>query len=185
MRRGLISLFVAIFFVISATMHSAARDAAADMQVTASGNTSSGNATYFSTTVNNGPDTATGVVVTGGISGGSLTSVSTSQGSCTFSGDSFTCNVGTVASGQTVSISMSGHLPNFGPHPNQITYCGGHYSVTAATADPNTSNNSANPCLIIPGNSCGNPQGCGPTCPAGMYWCAASLSCVPFSGHCP
>ena len=185
MRRSLISLFVVILFVISVTMHSSARDAVADMKITASGDSSSGNANYYSTTTNQGPDTATGVVVTGGISGGSVTSVSTSQGSCTFSGDSFTCTVGTVASGQTVSINMSGHLPNFGPHPNQITYCGGHYSVTAATSDSDASNNSANPCLIIPGNNCGNPQGCSPSCPAGMFWCAATSTCVPFSGHCP
>jgi Domain of unknown function DUF11 len=183
--RSLISVLVIILFVTGATLGSAAQSGSADMKVTASGYSSSGYANYYSTTTNQGPDTATGVVVSGGISGGSISSVYTSQGSCTFSGDSFTCNIGTLASGGTVSVSMSGYLPNFGSHPNDINYCGGHYLVSAATSDPNSSNNFATACIIIPGSNCSNPQGCGSTCQPGFFWCAASHSCVPFSGHCP
>lgn len=183
--RNLISLLVIILFLIGATMGSSAYTGVADMKVTASGYYSGSSASYSSTTKNKGPDTATGVVVSGGISGGSIFSVSTSQGTCTISGDSFTCNVGTLAANDVVYVSMSGSPPNFGSHPNDITYCGGHYTVTADQSDPNTANNGTGVCVVVPGGNCGNPAGCGTQCQPGFFWCAASGSCVPVSGHCP
>jgi Domain of unknown function DUF11 len=186
MRRGLISVLVISLFVIGATLGSAAQSGSADLKVTGSGSSGSGLSVQYSAAIKNkGPDAATGVVISGGISGGSISSVGSDHGPCTISGDSFTCNIGTLASGETAGLQMSGFTPNFGPHPNQITYCGGHVSATASTSDPNTANNAVGICVVIPGNGCSNPQGCGQTCQPGFFWCAASNSCVPVSGHCP
>jgi len=184
--RKLIGVFVAIFFVVSVTVRISAQDPVADMKITGSSDYSTGSyATYYATMANQGPDTASGVVVSGGISGGQLSSVSTGQGSCSINGDSFTCDVGALDSGQTIYVSMSGYLPNFGSHPNNITYCGGHFSVGAATSDPDSSNNSASICVVVPGGGCSPPYCNGGQCSGGTFWCAIYQTCLSNGAHCP
>ena len=167
-------------------MRISAQDPVADMKITGSSDYSTGSyATYYSTVTNMGPDTATSVVVSGGISGGQLSSVSTTQGSCTMNGDSFTCNVGALDPNQIVYVSMSGYLPNFGAHPNYITYCGGNFSVGAATSDPDSSNNSVSICVVVPGGGCSPPYCSGGQCSGGTFWCASYHTCLSNGSFCP
>jgi Domain of unknown function DUF11 len=184
--RKLIGVFVATLFVVSVTVRISAQDPVADLEITGSGNYSPGSySTYYSTATNMGPDTATSVVVSGGISGGQLSSVTTGQGSCTINGDSFTCDIGALDPDQTVSVSMLGYLPNFGSHPNNITYCGGYFSVGAATSDPDSSNNSVSICVVVPGGGCSPPYCGGGQCSGGTFWCASYHTCLSNGSFCP
>ncbi|HWQ11682.1 MAG TPA: DUF11 domain-containing protein [Roseiflexaceae bacterium] len=93
--------------------------------------------TYTLTVVNNGPATATNVVVTDQPSGVGWTFVSGTFGaqSCTLSGVEIRCALGDLATSASVDITIvirptaSGSLVNTG-------------SVSSATSDPNSSNNS-------------------------------------------
>ena len=150
--RKLIAFVVVTIFMLAITLSSGlAWTGSADLKVTGSGlATGFGLQANYSGTLKNkgGPDTATNVVVTGGIAGGSIAGVSTSQGTVTISGDSFTIAVGSLAPGATVSISFSGNIPS--GIPSGTTYCGGHLSVTATESDPNPGNNVVQMCVIAP-----------------------------------
>jgi uncharacterized repeat protein (TIGR01451 family) len=92
--------------------------------------------TYAVSVKNNGPSAATGVtatvtwppVVTFG-------SAAPGQGTCTNSPGQVACNLGTIASGATVSIAIA-------VTPNSATTIATTASATSAVTDPNAANNS-------------------------------------------
>ncbi len=98
--------------------------------------TAGNNVTYTVTVVNNGPDTATNVLVTDNLPGGvSFVSSSASQGSC--SGTStVTCTLGTINSGASAIVNLV-ITPTV---PATITNSA---SVTSSVPDPNGNNNIA------------------------------------------
>lgn len=86
---------------------------------------------------NGGPSTATGVTVTDTLPAStSLTSVSLTQGSCTTSGGTVTCSLGTLANGAEVRVTLT-VSPNV---PGTIT---NRASVTLNEPDPNPADNTA------------------------------------------
>ena len=97
------------------------------------------NLTYVLTARNNaGTSTATGVTVTDTLpSSVTFVSASASSGSCSPSGQTVTCNIGSLSTGSqgTVTIVVT---PNT---PGSIVASG---TVTSALADPDNTNNSAN-----------------------------------------
>jgi uncharacterized repeat protein (TIGR01451 family) len=96
--------------------------------------------TVTSTVVNKGPSTATDVIVTDTIPEGvELQSVSPSQGSCTVSGKTITCNLGVLADGQKASISTVVIVRSVAA--GQKLLSGG--TVTSAQVDLNVADNEA------------------------------------------
>ena len=99
------------------------------------------NLTYTITVHNNGPSTATGVLVTDQLPMNTAFGTATaSQGSCSLTQPAkriVTCNLGTIASGATATVTIV-----VGP-PSKKTVITNTASVSAATSDPNTANNSA------------------------------------------
>jgi uncharacterized repeat protein (TIGR01451 family) len=100
----------------------------------------SGTKRYTITVTNAGPSLATSVTLTdtwpSGFSRGATTS---SQGSCTAGAASFTCSLGNIAPGATVTITADYTVPLLtptGPRTNTVT-------VGSGTPDPDSSNNSA------------------------------------------
>ncbi|MCX5885618.1 MAG: DUF1566 domain-containing protein [Proteobacteria bacterium] len=74
------------------------------------------NLTYTITVTNNGPETATGVILTDTLpSNVTYVSATSTQGTCSKSGDTVTCNVGTMSNGAsaTVTMEMEGRFPYF------------------------------------------------------------------------
>ncbi|MGG5258682.1 CARDB domain-containing protein [Phycicoccus avicenniae] len=96
--------------------------------------------TYTITVVNNGPSTATGAAVTDTLPAG-LTYISstTSAGSCSTSGQLFSCALGDVAPGTAVTIAVSARV-GAGAAPGTITNTAG---AASTTTDPTSGNNSA------------------------------------------
>ena len=95
------------------------------------------NVTYFITASNNGPDTATGVVVTDTLPPGvTFVSSSASQGTC--SGTNIvTCDLGTIASGAFATAEISVVTPN------AETAIDNSANVTSDVSDPDGTNNNA------------------------------------------
>jgi len=92
--------------------------------------------TYTVNVTNNGPDASSGVTVTDQLpSTVTFLSATPSQGSCSNSGGTVTCNLGSIGSGAiaTVEIVVEPTVP--GTIINTA-------SVTASTPDPNEGNNS-------------------------------------------
>ncbi|MCU1266394.1 MAG: hypothetical protein JWM21_2712 [Acidobacteria bacterium] len=163
MRRSIGIVFALVFFAGVTLIHSSAQAQVADLHISGSGSTYQSTAFYNVGVVNNGPDSTDGVTV-GGSTGITITSVTTSQGSCTFSGNSFSCDVGTLAAGASVSVSVTGTLPNFGsPHPD-ITFCGFSAGTSGTASDPNTSDNSVTICVVVPAIGSCIPQPGGNQC---------------------
>jgi uncharacterized protein DUF11 len=163
MRRLIGIVFAVVCFALVISTHGSAQAQVADLHLSASGSTSGSTAFYNVGVVNNGPDSTDGVVV-GGSTGITITSVTTSQGSCTFNGTSFSCDVGTLAASANVSVSVTGTLPNFGsPHPD-ITFCGFSAGTTGAASDPDTTNNSVTVCVVVPAIGSCIPQPGGQQC---------------------
>jgi uncharacterized repeat protein (TIGR01451 family) len=121
----------------------------ADLAVTASGPssvTAGSNATYTITVTNNGPNAAQNVVLTDTLpTGSSFVSITPAAGnpdsfSFTQSGGTVTGTVGSVAAGNTDSftlvVSAPSNLANGANFSDSV-------SVSSATSDPTTSNNSA------------------------------------------
>lgn len=99
--------------------------------------------TYTITVTNNGPSTATGVTAQDawsaatGIKGGiAFKSVSTSQGMCTQSGAGISCNLGSLASGASATVTLVLQPRSKGTLSDTATTTGNEY-------DPNTANNSS------------------------------------------
>lgn len=98
--------------------------------------------TYTVTVTNNGPGSATGVVLTDSLpADAELLSASATQGSCTRSGKgrrdgTLTCNLGALASGATATVTIVVESGKAGVLVNTAT-------VSANEPDPNTANNSA------------------------------------------
>ncbi len=94
--------------------------------------------TYTITVTNNGPDAANNVTFTDTFSGAgvSITSVGTTQGTCDAPGNPFNCSLGTIASGASVTITITVTANQAGTITNTA-------SATANETDPNTENNTA------------------------------------------
>ncbi len=91
---------------------------------------------YILTVVNNGPATATNVVVTDSLPANfALVSVSSTQGSCGGT-TTVTCNVGTMADGATVTITIRGTVTTTPSLSNTAT-------VAATETDPVPANNTS------------------------------------------
>ena len=70
-----------------------------------------GSVTYTLSLVNNGPSTATGVKVTDPLPAGlSFAAASASQGSCSASGQTVTCALGTLAAGGSAVMTITAHI---------------------------------------------------------------------------
>jgi uncharacterized repeat protein (TIGR01451 family) len=107
------------------------------------------NLTYTITVTNNGPDAATNVVVTDTLPSG-VTFVSASPG-CVHAAGVVTCNLGTIAVGDSVTITIVVTVTAPGTISNTAT-------VTSDTLDPNTANNSdAEPTEVQSGPIGGDP----------------------------
>jgi uncharacterized repeat protein (TIGR01451 family) len=97
------------------------------------------NLTYKVVVTNNGPGTATGVVMTDNLpKNAGFASVSTTKGTCEAKPAKalVTCNLGDMASGTSATITIVVKSPTKGTISNKA-------SVTATSPDPNSSNNSA------------------------------------------
>jgi len=93
--------------------------------------------TFTLTVVNNGPSNATGVTVIDTLpSGVTFSSATPTQGTCSFSSPTVTCNIGAMNSGATVTVSI---VVTAGA-PAVITNTA---TVSANEPDPNAANNTA------------------------------------------
>jgi uncharacterized repeat protein (TIGR01451 family) len=99
-----------------------------------------GSFTYTVQLTNQGPDDATGVVFTDlPPAGVTFTSCGSTEGSCTISGGGASLNLGTVANGDAVTITIQATLST--TVSDGVTLANTP-SVTSSTFDPDTTNNS-------------------------------------------
>jgi uncharacterized repeat protein (TIGR01451 family) len=95
---------------------------------------------------NHGPDDAEGVVFTDlAPAGVTFTSCNSSQGKCTFSGGGASLNLGTLANGNAVTITIQATLSGTAADGTLANTP----SVTSSTPDPDTSNNSGSAASAI------------------------------------
>lgn len=93
------------------------------------------NVTYTITVANGGPDAAGLVTVTDTIPAGStFVSATASQGTCSQAAGVVTCNLGSLASGASATITLVATMTAGGSNTNTAT-------VTSSTIDPDTANN--------------------------------------------
>ena len=96
-----------------------------------------GTLTYNLTAHNNGPSAATSVALTDNLPAGVTYQTATpSQGSCSQATGTVTCNLGALANGGSATVAIAVAPQSAGTITNAA-------SVTAATADPVSANNSA------------------------------------------
>ena len=109
----------------------------ADLSVAVSGNAVAfpGNITYTAVVTNNGPSTATGANLTDALPAG-LTFVSVAGTGCGHVGSVVTCNIGTLASGATSTITIVATPTQGGGYPDTA-------SVAGTVTDLDTGNNVA------------------------------------------
>lgn len=101
-----------------------------------------GNITWTMVVTNNGPDTDTGVTIADPMPGGNtFVSVTTTQGSCT-GGPILTCNLGTMAAGAKVTITLVTTPSTTGPQTNIVTVAGDR-------PETNTANNQAQATVLV------------------------------------
>ena len=98
------------------------------------------NLTYTLQVTNNGPATAQNVVVTDPLpSQVTYASSSTTQGSCSLSGTTVTCNLGSIGVGGLVIVTINVTAQTFSSSQLATNTA----TVTASTSDPNLSNNTS------------------------------------------
>ncbi|MEA2238059.1 MAG: fibronectin-binding autotransporter adhesin [Thermoanaerobaculia bacterium] len=128
--------------VASASPLITAAAAAADLRIAVTGTPSTvpgSRSIYTITITNSGPDTADGVAVSVGGSAG-LT-FSANGGACT---GSFPCNIGSLSSGQSATITSAWDISVSATGSVQLTV-----NAASPTADPDSSNNSASATTLI------------------------------------
>ncbi len=109
----------------------------ADLSVAVSGTAVAfpGNITYTAVVTNNGPSTATGATVTDTLPSG-LTFVSVTGTGCGHVGSVVTCNLGTLGSGASSTVTIVATPTQGGGYPDTV-------SVTGTVTDLDTGNNSS------------------------------------------
>ncbi len=117
---------------------------AVDVVVTKSSDTPSaspGDTVTVTTTVkNNGPSTATGVVISDVVPEGvTVVSIASSQGTCTVSGTAISCPLGTLADGDVVTITLVVTIQQAGAGGSLLSGS----TATSNEFDTNGANNSA------------------------------------------
>jgi uncharacterized repeat protein (TIGR01451 family) len=96
-----------------------------------------GTITYTVTVTNNGPDAATGVLLTDTLPGtASFLAGTWTSGSCNASGATVTCSIGAIANGASVPVTITATAPGTA---SDITNTA---SVTGTETDPSAGNNS-------------------------------------------
>jgi uncharacterized repeat protein (TIGR01451 family) len=119
---------------------------AIDLSVTKSGSpnpdTLPGNITWTMVVKNNGPDTATGVTIADPLpAGNTFVSVSTTKGSCT-GGSIIHCSIGTMAPGESVTITLVTTPSVAGTVTNTVMVVGNE-------TETNTANNTATASVVV------------------------------------
>jgi uncharacterized repeat protein (TIGR01451 family) len=117
----------------------------ADLGVTQSASPSSvlagSNVTYTLTVTNEGPSSASSVVVTDNLAAQtSYVSCSSTAGSCSVTGNSVTVNIGTLANGASATVTLAASVNSATADGTTITNSA---SVSSAAPDPNSGNNTA------------------------------------------
>ncbi len=119
-----------------------------------------GNAVYSLAVTNLGPTNAPGVTLNDSETGATVSSVTTTQGTCTTVATNINCNLGAIAAGQSVTITVT-----LKPASNTVNQA----SVQSSAGDSNFANNSASvTTTFIPLNQTtdvqvtGSAQGGGP-----------------------
>jgi uncharacterized repeat protein (TIGR01451 family) len=103
--------------------------------------------TYTVQLTNNGPDDAANVVFSDlAPAGVTFTSCSSSQGTCTISGGGVSLNLGNLANGNAVAITIQATLSTTVSDGANLTNTP---SVTSSTSDPDTTNNSGSAASAI------------------------------------
>src|SRR6185312_10510048 len=93
--------------------------------------------TYSLSVANGGPSSATGVTVTDTLpAGATFDSATSSQGSCSESGGTVSCSLGTLANAASATVTIKIRRSTPGTITNQAT-------VQSAVSDPSAANNSA------------------------------------------
>jgi uncharacterized repeat protein (TIGR01451 family) len=96
------------------------------------------NITYTITVTNNGPSPAANVTVTDNVPAGTtFVSATPTQGTCPQAGGVVTCNIGMMASGANVTVTMLVMVTGFGPTVTNTA------TVASSVTDPVAGNNSA------------------------------------------
>src|SRR5262249_30064214 len=91
---------------------------------------------YTLTVKNNGPGTVTGAKITDPLpSGQSYVPSTATQGSCLSSAGTVTCNLGTVANGQTVTVTITVNPSVKGVVTNTATFSTNETSAQTANAN--------------------------------------------------
>jgi uncharacterized repeat protein (TIGR01451 family) len=122
----------------------------ADLSITKAGASAASigqSVTYTLTARNNGPDPAPGVVVSDALpAGASLVSATPSSGTCSGS-STLSCNLGTLASGATATVTLVVRMTSVGSKVDTATVGSSALDTAAHSAsgagDPNLANNSA------------------------------------------
>ena len=101
---------------------------------------------YTLTVTNNGTSDAAGVVVTDpAVTGLTVTSAASSQGTCAVTATAVTCPVGTVVANGTVTVTVLAQVDSTQP-PGPLT---NQASVSSTTADPVLGNNSTTASITV------------------------------------
>jgi uncharacterized repeat protein (TIGR01451 family) len=107
------------------------------------------NLTYTITVTDHGPSVANGVTLTDTLPGGlTYVSATPSQGSCTFTAPTLTCNLLNLNGSATVTLVVTPSA--VGGYPDTA-------SVTSSVADLNTGNNSSTGTAFSQSNTCATP----------------------------